>query len=314
MEINIPSPTCETQAEQDSPDNNIKKEIKLESESEPGVPTSNQLQMLLPASSVEKSVIGVPTSLAQTPSCATNNLLQPQGPKGASLLQNPCQSSRIAEELTTLFPIPSFINPQELSTTPAHKIGSRAPLSGGKLRTKLEPNIAHRPKELEIRLQKARSKIEYQKRLHQLNLKHQTEMFRLEVKKQLKTNALRLQILRERCLVKMAFDSQVKQYQLAVQQESYKLKRHLIRLERKQAECKPPDFANVPIKSEAQEVCEPSPCCSVIPIKQTQELESESAQVNCPIKSEFADNECLKATPTFPSSGFPIISEEAVVQ
>nr|CAD7195280.1 unnamed protein product [Timema douglasi] len=263
MEINIPSPTCETQAEQDSPDNNIKKEIKLESESEPGVPTSNQLQMLLPASSVEKSVIGVPTSLAQTPSCATNNLLQPQ----------------------------------ELSTPPAHKIGSRAPLSGGKLRTKLEPNIAHRPKELEIRLQKARSKIEYQKRLHQLNLKHQTEMFRLEVKKQLKTNALRLQILRERCLVKMAF-----------------FKRHLIRLERKQAECKPPDFANVPIKSEAQEVCEPSPCCSVIPIKQTQELESESVQVNCPIKSEFADNECLKATSTFPSSCFPIISEEAVVQ
>nr|CAD7258102.1 unnamed protein product [Timema shepardi] len=34
------------------------------------------------------------------------------GPKGASLLQNPCQSSRIAEELTTLFPIPSFTNPQ----------------------------------------------------------------------------------------------------------------------------------------------------------------------------------------------------------
>nr|CAD7404866.1 unnamed protein product [Timema poppensis] len=34
------------------------------------------------------------------------------GPKGASLLQNHCQSSRIAEELTTLFPIPSFTNPQ----------------------------------------------------------------------------------------------------------------------------------------------------------------------------------------------------------
>nr|CAD7571719.1 unnamed protein product [Timema californicum] len=38
--------------------------------------------------------------------------LSSKSPKGASLLQNPCQSSRIAQELTTLFPIPSFTNPQ----------------------------------------------------------------------------------------------------------------------------------------------------------------------------------------------------------
>nr|CAD7258157.1 unnamed protein product [Timema shepardi] len=38
------------------------------------------------------------------------------GPKGASSLQNPCQSSRIAEELTTLFPIPSFTNPQDVTS------------------------------------------------------------------------------------------------------------------------------------------------------------------------------------------------------
>nr|CAD7410581.1 unnamed protein product [Timema cristinae] len=274
MEINIPSRTCKTQDEQDSLDNIIKKEMKIEPESELGV-TSNQLQMFLPSSSVEETVIGVPTSLALTPFCATNNILQPQ----------------------------------ELSTTPAHKIGSRAPLSGGKLRTKLESNIAHLPEELEIRLQKAKSKIEYQKRLHQLNLDHQKQMFQLEIEKQLKSHALRLQIERERNRVKMAFDSQVKRYQLAVQLENYKLKRHMIRLEQKQAEWKPPDLVNVAIKSEAQEVCEPSPCCSVVPFKQTQEPESESVQMNCPIKSEFADNEGLKAT-----SCFPIISEEAVVQ
>nr|CAD7395713.1 unnamed protein product [Timema poppensis] len=39
-------------------------------------------------------------------------------PKGASLLQNHCQSSRIAEELTTLFPIPSFSNPQAIKVFP----------------------------------------------------------------------------------------------------------------------------------------------------------------------------------------------------
>nr|CAD7596234.1 unnamed protein product [Timema genevievae] len=280
MEISVPSQTCKTKAEQESADTHIKKEMKIESESESDVPTSNPLQLFLPSSSVEETVIGVPTSLALTPSCATNNLLQPQ----------------------------------EFSTAPAYKIGSRAPLSGGKLRTKLESNIAHLPEELEIRLQKAKSKIEYQKRLHQLNLDHQKQMFQLEIEKQLKSHALRLQIERERSRVKMAFDSKVKQYQLAAQLENYKLKRHMIRLERKQMEWKPLDFVNVPIKSEAQEVCEPSPCCSAFPIKQTQEPEFETIQTNCPIKSEFEDNECLKASSIFPSSCFPIISEEAVVR
>nr|CAD7569383.1 unnamed protein product [Timema californicum] len=49
----------------------------------------------------------------QTQYAGLVQVIPEKGPKGASLLQNPCQSSRIAEELTTLFPIPSFTNPQE---------------------------------------------------------------------------------------------------------------------------------------------------------------------------------------------------------
>nr|CAD7256489.1 unnamed protein product [Timema shepardi] len=62
---------------------------------------------------IEKNDVLSSTDYGRDRDAATKLLTKHKAcPKGASLLQNPCQSSRIAEELTTLFPIPSFSNPQ----------------------------------------------------------------------------------------------------------------------------------------------------------------------------------------------------------